>query len=151
MTAPALWMKHRGLATLISRGYYIPGSDRDDVEQEALIALWVACKAYSPAEGVPFTSFASIVIKRRLASCLKYASRPSRLALSQAERDLERVQAREEQAGRIELWEIVEASRSLTLLERTAVHRFVVGTYDCRDKQMDNALTRARRKLREAA
>ena len=148
---PALWTRNRGLAVAIAGDYYIPGSDRDDVVQEALIALWVACQDYDPSHGVPFKTFARMVVHRRLASCLKYANRPSRLALTRAERDLERFQDRERQEARDRMWAMVEASRSFTHLERVAVQRHVQGTLDSRDKQMDNALTRARQKLRRAA
>ena len=39
---PALWTKHQALARSIANEWFIPGSDRDDVRQEAQIALWVA-------------------------------------------------------------------------------------------------------------
>jgi len=152
MTAvPALWTKHRGIAIGIASQWFIPGASADDVRQEALIALWVACGDYKPEQGVPFPSFARMVIQRRLASCLKVATRPGKRLLTESSREDWQLVSCDEQDARMALWDLVEATRTLTLLERTAVQRFVDGTYDSYDKRMDNALTRARRKLRAAA
>ena len=43
---PARWTKHRPIALGLAREYRVPGMDPDDVRQEALIALWEACRAY---------------------------------------------------------------------------------------------------------
>ena len=43
---PARWTKHRPIALGLAREYRVPGMDPDDVHQEALIALWEACRAY---------------------------------------------------------------------------------------------------------
>lgn len=39
-----MWEKHRSLATGIARSFYVPGAERQDVEQEALIGLWDAAR-----------------------------------------------------------------------------------------------------------
>ena len=57
MTAPALWTKHRGIARGIARDFFLPGADRDDVRQEADIALWEAATHYRQELG-PFPTFA---------------------------------------------------------------------------------------------
>ena len=43
---PARWTKHRPIALGLAREYRVPGMDPGDVHQEALIALWEACRAY---------------------------------------------------------------------------------------------------------
>jgi hypothetical protein len=55
---PALWTKHRHIARIEASEWHLPGSERQDVEQEALIALWQAARAAltriidgSPIEG----------------------------------------------------------------------------------------------------
>lgn len=149
MTAAALWTAHRPLAKSIARGYFLPGADQEDVQQEALIALWEASRSYQPDKGSSFRSFAKLVIERRLNSCVRTANRPGRLVLTRSSRNLDLQRSREEQAARDRLWEVVEASQTLSLAERAAVQAYVTGTYDSYDRKMENALYRARKKLRK--
>jgi len=146
--APALWTKHRPIAIAIAREYYFPGADDNDVRQEALIGLWYAVKDFDPERGLSFPNFARLVIHRRLTGCLKMALRPGRMALSDAGRELDGIPSRDEQESRERLWEMVEASKLLTIKERSAVEAYVAGTYTSRDRKMENALQSARRKLR---
>ena len=80
MTAvPALWTKHRPIALAIARDWRIPGMDPDDVRQEALIALWEACRCHDKEKG-PFPPFARLVIGRRMRDLLQAATRQKRTA-----------------------------------------------------------------------
>lgn len=65
---------YRGLALAISREYRFPGSARQDVEQEAMIGLWLAVRDYDCELGA-FPTFARLCVRRRLDSCLKMATR----------------------------------------------------------------------------
>lgn len=79
MNVPALWTKNRGIAIGIASEWNIPGMDPDDVRQEALIALWEACRCHDPSKGL-FPPFARLVIKRRMRDHLQAATRQKRTA-----------------------------------------------------------------------
>lgn len=73
MSAGALWTSHRPLARRIARSFNWPGAEPEDVEQEALIALWEAASTYDPGQGTAFKTFASIVVNNHLADTLRHA------------------------------------------------------------------------------
>lgn len=85
--APSLYPKYVGLANTIAQDWHLPGFDRDDVHQEARIGLWIACRDYDPSKGVPFRSWAGLVIRRRLADKFRSAKRPCHAVLTLADRD----------------------------------------------------------------
>lgn len=167
MTVPATWLRHRPLARRIAREFYLPGADRQDVEQEALIGLWDAAQRFN-GHG-EFRLFAAMVIRRRLASVLRAALAEKHLPLTRAvrvaadddtgrtvayvellpagdEHDPERVLLAREQ------WERLRAATAtLTPVEREALELAVAGEPYAQSKRLDNAVVRARRKLREAA
>src|SRR5262245_56716415 len=145
--APALWTRNRGLARSIAHQYFIPGADRDDVQQEALIGLWEAARLWDKERGASFATFASLVIHRRLHTCLKAANRRKHRFLTDASRDLD-LGTVEEPGGQLAL--ILEALPSLSELERQSLADSLNGV-PIRSKRYDNALQRARRKLRKVA
>ena len=168
MTVIQLWTKNRRLARLIARDYYFPGSERQDVEQEAMIGLWIAARDYREHDGT-FNAFARLIIKRRLDSCLKMASRSKHSPLNHSLRALvndegESVVAVEELPCLHQVTDAVEnrerlrvvlaaINTDLTDFERHCVLGIArgddyleLGEY----KRVDNALMRARRKLRHA-
>jgi RNA polymerase sigma factor (sigma-70 family) len=142
----ARWTKHRPIALGIAADYRIPGMDPDDVRQEALLALWEAARAYDPEKG-PFTAFARLVIKRRLADQIKAARTQKRSAPTV---ELTDTAAADQQAGRADLQLTLDTLPSLTPLERGAVAAQLNGTYDWRSSSQMNALYTARRKLKQA-
>lgn len=144
MTAAALFQRHQGIAHSVARNYWLRGADRDDVRQEARLALWEACQAYDPAKG-SFPPFARLVINRKLSSRLKVTMRHHAPATDQAEL----VAAPERQEGLLD--GLLAALPSLTVLERQALADFLNGVPTTSSKAHENALHRARRKLREAA
>jgi RNA polymerase sporulation-specific sigma factor len=169
MTVIQLWTKNRPIAYGIARDFYIPGADRDDVTQEALIALWVAARDYQPESG-PFRSFAALVIKRRLGSCVKMAQTYKHAALSTAVRTiLSEDGDRQEIAGLLpylhQVTDVVEDRERLALIiaaiksDLTEFEReCIVGIASGKGylelgpyKKVDNALFRARRKLKLAS
>lgn len=172
----ALFLRHRPLAHSIAGAYYLPGGDDDDVRQEALIALWVAARGFDREFGVPFSTFARLVIHRRLGTAVRFATRGKHRMLTESVREVEledgpapAVELLVEPHGdqveqlmqRDEVRRIVEVIGGMTDLERTAIvgHVFEGRSYQAlvdegpfRDyTQVDNALQRAREKLREAA
>jgi RNA polymerase sigma factor (sigma-70 family) len=157
VTAIPLFTKHRWLATVIAREWFIPGADSDDVQQEATIGLWEAATSYDPVKG-PFKPFANLVIRRRLADCLKHAQRGSQLILTQSARDQPMPylhQVADIAEDRDDLHRILETiDHKCTAWEKHCVIGIAVGL-DYRElgptKQVDNGLMRARKKLRAVA
>lgn len=162
--APALFARHEHLARLESLPYWIAGADRDDVIQEARIGLWEAARCYDRELG-PFPPFAKLVIRLRLLDAIKRANakrhRPltgrahqtvtvdgDQLTLVDAAASPESVEGRVLERERLRL--VVETIAGLSALERRAIVRAING-HGCVDKTLDNALQRARRKLRAAA
>jgi len=158
VTPIQLWSKNRPLAHKIASGFSIPGSDRDDVIQEAMIGLWAAAQEYDPKRECSFRTFADLVIKRHLSSCIKAALRGKHAVLTRSVRDddlafvphLHQVVDRYESQD--ELRRVVEAINSLDDWERHCVLSVASG-FAYNDvgppKLVDNTLCRARRKIKE--
>lgn len=151
---PALFTKHRGIALSVAREYFLPGAQPDDVRQEALLALWEATGKHDPERG-PFPPFARIVVHRRLQDRVTEARTRKHTVLSEAERDEFHVPGGREPFEI--LWERMELDRirrgipALTANEATALSHALNGRPYAGNKRIDNALQRARLKLREAA
>lgn len=143
---PALWTKHRKLAYGIASEFRIPGLGAEDVDQEALVSLWIACGSYDKTKG-RFPTFAAIVIRRDLTDLLVRAKRQKRTAETVA--DVE-IPARDEAPGREQLSLIRDALPRLTAKERAALAAHLQGHPTKASKSHDSALDRARAKLREA-
>jgi len=170
----ALVRQHAGLAASEASRVYLPGADRDDVLQEARIGLWRAAEDLEPLAGVPF---AALVIRRRLTSALRAATRPKHLILTHSVREghvgergrrarpIDRLETGPSQDPahiaqvRCELSEVVRALERLSRLERRSSTWWRVGAPTPRsaeatglgDKAVDKTLQRAERKLRAAA
>ena len=161
--------QHMPLAYSCARRYYDRGADRDDIEQEALVALLTAFRLYDPGRGT-FRSWARLVIHRRLIEIVRASTRQPAAILTDAARTcrsedgepvdvLDLLPARDGDPVTVletkeELARIIRAARSLTALERRALAGVVNGIrYDQLGdpKSIDNAVTSARRKLRSAA
>lgn len=168
MSRSDLLVEHRSLARIIAREFFIPGADRQDVEQEALIGLWVAARDFRPDRGMLFRSFANMVIRRRLSTRVRLALAHQHRPLNESVRVLEGEDGDADDAldfipgGRDPLEVLIERERlaavmeafgSLTDLEREALLRFANNEHGDRghDKRTDNARQRARAKLRAAA
>lgn len=165
--APRLFSAHRKIAFSVAREFYLPGADREDVQQEALIGLWDAARSFRADGGSSFRNFAFIVIRRHLADCVTRANRLKQLVLTDAARvfgededddfELRVEDVLVEPHDLVDLIVTAEELRGLvgklsglTELERAAIARVVNGL-GCAEDRMDNALQRAKRKLREAA
>lgn len=139
MSTPALYTKHLPIALGIARDYFIPGADREDVRQEARIALWEACRCYDRSKGT-FPAFARLVVKRRLADRVKVARRHYHPPA-----ELVDVVPAPELAPSLE--PLLAGVRQLSLFEQQAV-RDIVNDEPLRSKRDDNLRYTARRKLR---
>lgn len=165
MNRTALFTKYQHLAIVMAQDYHLPGADSDDVRQELRIALWEATGNWNLGRGVPFESFARGVMHRRMADALTRANRLKHQMLTYARRterqDGERIDILDFVTSRAleppEMLEQLDDLRglvgkilSLSPMEREAITKFIAG-YPGFDKQEENALTRARRKLRAEA
>lgn len=163
------------MARVMAIGYWYPGAQTEDVVQEALMGLLKAIRSFDPSILSPFVPFAKLCISRNIVTGLKTAQRGKHRALTTAARTavaedadgsdnlsildvLESPYYRNPAtvvADRETLAELAEKMRGLSPLERRAVIGFANGlTYNeiCSDsdgdhKQIDNALSRARRKF----
>lgn len=168
-SVPTLFTKNRRLAFALARTRNWPGAEQQDVDQEAMIGLWSAARDYRADAGTKFSTFATVVIRRRLDSCVKAATRGKHQPLNEALRSLgeggeavdavallpclhqvtDFVEERERLAA-----VLAAIADDLTEYERHCVLGVAAGLPYERignPKQVDNALYRARRKLRAAA
>ena len=172
MNAVALLMKHSALAYAVAAEFYLPGAERQDVEQEALIGLWYAALEWKRDRGASFPTFARLVIRRRLVTVLRAALRRRHEPLNDAfsltaradnvtaQADNDDIAIIDTLAGGRDPYEVVvlreaferlaAAVASLSELERTALAVTVTDAGYTHDKQLDNAVFRARHKLRTA-
>lgn len=161
---PALWTKNRGLALAIAHEFFWPGAEGQDVEQEAMIGLWIAARGYQEGQGTKFRTFAALIIRRRLSTCVKTARREKHSPLNLALRTWEGSEILDQLPSLHQVADIAEDRERLRIViaaigrlsefERHCVIGIGAGmSYgEIGDtKRVDNALTRARKKLREAA
>lgn len=165
MTVASLFTRHRPLATRVARDFYLPGSEHQDVEQEALIGLWDAAQRFNGTGD--FKAFAGMVIRRRLSSVLRAALAEKHRPLTRSVR-VTRDDDTGEHVDYVEIlpstddpvavllareqWErLCVAARTLTPVEREALELAIAGEPYAQSKRLDNAAVRARRKLRAAA
>ncbi len=55
--------------------YFLPGSDEEDVAQEAMVGLFKAIRDFDPAVGTPFRAFVNLCVERQIATAIKSANR----------------------------------------------------------------------------
>ena len=159
-------VEHRPLALAIARDYYLPGADRKDVEQEAMIGLWVASERYDPTRGASFKTFAALVIRRKLASVVRRATLERHLVLSHAMREAPDTDGELGPivdlvpGGRDPLDILLERERvtllarrlaRLSPLEQRAVRLVAAGYPVHEPRSLDNAYQRGKARLRAVA
>jgi RNA polymerase sporulation-specific sigma factor len=155
------------LADRMARQWRLPGADADDVQQLARIAAWESTRCYDANAGASELAFASLVIGRRLRQALTAARRLKHGPLTHAVRvavdesgDQVVVLELVPDAGadvlelveqRDRLGRLVAALPTLSALERSTLVDVIAGRATARtSKRVDNALQRARAKLRAA-
>ena len=157
----------RPYALAISRAYFLPGAERADLEQEAMLGLFKALRDYRPDGGMSLRNFVALCVRRQVISAVKTATRQKHEPLTWAVRhetneDGDELAAAELIpdpradvvdliAAREELGRIAGVVRDrLSPLERHALIGFATGhSYEDLGghKLIDNALQRARHKL----
>lgn len=158
--------RHAGLAQMIANEFFLPGSDREDVVQEAMIGLLVAIRMYD-GKGA-FYRFAVLVIRRWLSTELKSARCGKRRLLTESVRvmhdkdsgiDYPAAEQIEDPRGdvvdllsrREDFARLIAATHALSDLEREGLRFVIDGVNYSGNKRIDNAIQRAREKLRDAA
>jgi RNA polymerase sporulation-specific sigma factor len=67
--------RYRRFVRSRSRGYFIVGGDREDLEQEALIGFYKSVRDFKPELQASFRAFAELCINRQLITAIKTATR----------------------------------------------------------------------------
>ena len=168
--AALLFQRLRPSVLRCTRGRWLPGADRNDLVQEAYVGLAKAIRDFHPERGVPFRAFADMCMKRSVVTALRSATRMKHRPLTDSERlhdpEVERRSASDiasDPSTSVEARIVAtEATRSATALmtdlEATCLRLVSSGaSYDaiaerlgCAPKSVDNAVQRARRKVRAA-
>lgn len=169
--------KYEGIVHKKASGYFLLGSDRDDVVQEGRIGLYKAIADYDETKKSSFKSFAELCITRQIITSIKSATRLKHSPLNSYVSLYKPVHEEEETRTLLEtlssdgtidpLEVLVQEERlndllslimkALTHLEFEVLHYYVEGyTYDeiakklnRQEKSIDNALQRVRRKMDE--
>ena len=66
-----LLARYRPARRQISRRYFLPGGERDDLFQEATIGFWKAIRDYRPETRVPFEHFVDLCVDRQLITAIQ--------------------------------------------------------------------------------
>lgn len=140
-----------------------PGLDFEDAVQEGLIGLFDALRRYDAAQEVPFAAFAAPCIRHAQQDARRAATRKKHAPLNDSVPlpEDEAAPGPEEQAIASEAYNRVldRINTLLSPLERAALLASLDGQtaaqtarqLGCTPKAVENALARARRKLRAAA
>ena len=176
LAADHLLSKYRGLVEGKARTFFLVGAERDDVVQEGMIGLFKAIRDFKADKLAAFRSFAETCITRQIITATKMATRKKHYALNSSvsldtspdEGAVEpqvtdavatRPPASPEQVvvGKVTLREIDQRMKaSLSQLECIALSAYLAGQsyhdiakrLDMSSKQIDNALQRAKRKMK---
>lgn len=81
-----LLRRHEGLVLSVSRRYFVPGGDHEDVRQQAMIGFWKAARDFNDAAGASFSSFARTCMQRQVITAVKAANRMKHAPLTEADR-----------------------------------------------------------------
>lgn len=147
-------------------GFFIAGASDEDVRQECLIGLLIGIRTFDRAKG-KFGTFAWMCVRRHLMDCVTAATRVKQQPLNEAKREAvdedgkvvsildllpdRAPSAHEQLEARERLCRIVAAVPTLSPTEASGLALVLNGIPYYSHKPTDNAIQRARRKLREAA
>jgi RNA polymerase sigma factor (sigma-70 family) len=156
-------------AQSLTRRFFAPGFEREDLYQEAMAGFVSALLSYSFDRGVSFLDFARLSMRNAVVNCVRRATRAKRrMAECAALEQLELVGDEEYRpdarlARQSEVWEMIESLRPmLSTLEWTVLGEVASGAeieevawrHNLEKRAAENALSRARakaRRLRTAA
>jgi len=77
-----LILQHKNLVKSIVRKYFLVGSDMDDLMQEGMVGLYRAILSYKADAGVKFATFARVCISRQVFNAIKQANNQKNHALN---------------------------------------------------------------------
>jgi len=167
-----LMARHERLATGEATGFFMRGHSREDVAQEARLGLLYAIRQFDPGNGAPFFAFAKLCVRRQIVTAvirsqrLKYQHLNDSLRHQEDEDGDLRPSAELVEAPdadpvdivilREQLRALADAMAALSPLERHWIGVVMNGGQysgqgEARNKPADNAVQRARAKLRAAA
>lgn len=156
--------EYEPLLQTIASDYYVPGGNREDLLQEARIALIRSYDNYDPDKNIPFSAYAALCVRRQLKDFVKAQRRKKHQVLNQAG-SLEQNPYRPSDNSTDPETELLArealdflqriAESCLTHLERKVLSGYLAGESYRRmarqlgkdEKTVDNALTRVRRKI----
>lgn len=160
--------RYQGLSLQLARQYAVTEEDAEDFAQEGLLGVVTAAFSYSSHRGAGFRTFAAVCIRSRIRSAVKrgisgVSARMNAVSLDDAETRAEETIS----DGRRSPEQIVLERERLselygwlrTILSRQEQEIFLLSLSDCSyaeiaqelhisEKSVDNAIQRARRKLR---
>ena len=71
-----------GAINVITSRYYVPGGDRTDLKQEALVGLWKGCRDYRRTKSDNPYGFLTLCIERNVITCIKSGTRQKLIPLN---------------------------------------------------------------------
>ncbi|MFQ3609953.1 MAG: sigma-70 family RNA polymerase sigma factor [Fimbriimonadales bacterium] len=167
--AERLLQLYRPLVLSVVRGFYLPGSESEDLQQIGMIALWGAILRFDCTRNTSFGAFARLCVRRQILSALKQAQRiPPVIFTPIGDGDspvpwLEQIG----DPAPHPLEQLIEREQSLVLddrfyaqlspMETQVLHLFaqqmtyrqIAHHLGCSFKAVDNALSRIRKKARQ--
>ncbi len=162
--AELLLERYKGLVRRKAFGMRLLGGDPDDLLQEGMIALFMAIRSYCPDREASFSTFAELLITRKLYSAVRTSLRKKNSPLNNSVSIDEALDTKAPLQDPEELLIAEESRRSfeefvrtrLSPLEREVLTRSLTGIPTSRiaeelgksPKTTDNALQRARQKLK---
>ena len=168
---------YKNIVRLRARKFFLIGGDYEDLIQEGTIGLFKAIRDYNPAKNTSFTTFAELCIRRQLYTAIKSANRKKHLLLNDSlsldfpveendNKNLSDIYADQSIMSPDEIMESEEKLNEinkiidtmLSPLEKTVIEMYLDGKnyreiakiINKEEKSIDNALNRAKNKLRNA-
>ena len=138
-----------------------PERYRDDLTQEGLWGLYLGCRAFDPARGVPFDAFIKVCIRNRIASAARaFAGDSNLVPLEDAESEIpsSELPIDERYAERDAVREAFrDLQPRLSQMERRVLNLYlsgrscsaIAGELGISPKSADNAMTRIKQKIRD--
>ncbi|MBP1154952.1 MULTISPECIES: sigma-70 family RNA polymerase sigma factor [unclassified Paenibacillus] len=173
----SLLSRYMPMICSFSKKYYAPGLMRGDINQAGCVGLFIACKRYNSSKGMAFSGFAKMHIKHYIINAVKAALRKKQQILNESMSLDETPFSEQEKTSRYELiphftpsaeevfmnqardTELFDMIKThLTHLERAAVlglmyglvYKEIADLHGVGNKSIDNALKRAKGKLKIA-
>lgn len=150
--------RYDGMLSALSRQLVVPALEEDDLKQEGLLALLSAARRFDPNNGASFATYARLCARHRMISARRRVMALPPLeeeeladTLPDGQADPERLLVEKEEERRL----FERLRRQLSPLEFAALCEYLNGySYEeiaarigAAAKTVDNALSRARRKL----